>query len=1183
MMVTFVSQCEKNALKKTRRVLDAFANRIGDNTWQTLITEDGLQTVKKMLRQTATKSTAVSCHWIRSRSRSQFLWVVGNKRKFNNEGVVPVNSTRGNLLNADIESDWHYLPLIKALSALAALFHDWGKASELFQEKLSPKSKNKYKGDPIRHEWISCLLLHALVQLHQKENDPPCDNAWLSALAQGEINEKHLQTALSKTNRPEAINPFNNLPPIAQFIAWLTVSHHRLPLDVKGEYQTRNLLTDENNQDYSHQVALTKLLTLVSCEWGYKNNYDPQEYQARIKACFNFPKGLLSESSEWLKQIKKWANRLLACQQNANASLTDGSFRLVLHHARLCLMLADHNYSSKEADKFWRSNTKLFANTDRNTGEFKQKLDEHLVGVAKQAIKNAHLLPAFETEPPSCDDNQALRKPSPKAFRWQDKAVDKILQWRKIQSIKSEKQGFFAVNMASTGTGKTFANAKVMRALSPNTKSLRYILALGLRTLTLQTGDEYRERVGLDDSELAVLIGAKSVLALHNQAKVDQGELDKNSYESYGAESQAELLKEAIDYDCLIPEQTLTTILTGQRERKFLYAPVLVCTIDHIISATETKRGGRYILPSLRLMSSDLVIDEIDDFTGDDLIAIGRLIHLAGMLGRKVMISSATIPPSLAEGYFKAYRDGWLVYCKSKQYSVNIGCAWIDEFNTDVASVNNETLEQVIPSYRSHHQSFIAKRMAKLQKAVIKRKADIIPCQHIIDHFNGLEKHEQRQSEIRDSKQQMYFTQIAQAAFAKHQAHHTLITCDNQTQLAVSFGVIRTANISPCVNLTKFLLDLDCPADTEIRVMAYHSQQVLLLRHAQEQHLDAVLKRKEAASQVPQAFNNPVIRQHLEAISRQRSTNYECAIKNVLFILVATPVEEVGRDHDFDWAIVEPSSFRSIIQLAGRVRRHRDTPVTEPNVGLLQYNWKGIKYADKEDQQVFNYPGYEQGKYQLSSHKLNDLLNLDEISYRLDASQRIQKPESLQLHRNGNIFSNLAELEHGVTSDLLTKYKKTDSPESGLYAEVGPYTLQGYLREPWYLTALSQRYRPFRKNKAHQQQCQVFLLWNDQHQSYQFCEQDEQGYGIERELTLGIKRTVLSAKAYQRLWLVRDYDQLIEKQVEKAYEQADHLDAFSAPASKRKITWRFGELSFPFQEQTKYEYNDQLGLVKVEK
>ena len=98
MMVTFVSQCEKNALKKTRKVLDAFADRIGDNTWQTAITEDGLNTVKKMLRQTASRSTAVSCHWIRSRSRIQFLWVVGNKDKFDEQGKVPVNYTSNELI-----------------------------------------------------------------------------------------------------------------------------------------------------------------------------------------------------------------------------------------------------------------------------------------------------------------------------------------------------------------------------------------------------------------------------------------------------------------------------------------------------------------------------------------------------------------------------------------------------------------------------------------------------------------------------------------------------------------------------------------------------------------------------------------------------------------------------------------------------------------------------------------------------------------------------------------------------------------------------------------------------------------------------------------------------------------------------------------------------------------------------
>ena len=93
MMVIFVSQCEKKALSRTRRVLDAFADRIGDNTWQTVITQEGLNAVKKLLRKTASKNTAVSCHWIRSRSRSELVWIVGRVHAFNHRGIVPVNFT----------------------------------------------------------------------------------------------------------------------------------------------------------------------------------------------------------------------------------------------------------------------------------------------------------------------------------------------------------------------------------------------------------------------------------------------------------------------------------------------------------------------------------------------------------------------------------------------------------------------------------------------------------------------------------------------------------------------------------------------------------------------------------------------------------------------------------------------------------------------------------------------------------------------------------------------------------------------------------------------------------------------------------------------------------------------------------------------------------------------------------
>ncbi|MFZ1713276.1 MAG: hypothetical protein WAT53_09510, partial [Nitrosomonas sp.] len=104
MMVTFVSECEKKALTRTRRVLDAFANRIGSRTWQAVITEDGLIAVKTLLRKTATKNTAVACHWIRSRSRSELVWIVGNRDQFNPQGIVPVNTTFKELI-MDIPSD----------------------------------------------------------------------------------------------------------------------------------------------------------------------------------------------------------------------------------------------------------------------------------------------------------------------------------------------------------------------------------------------------------------------------------------------------------------------------------------------------------------------------------------------------------------------------------------------------------------------------------------------------------------------------------------------------------------------------------------------------------------------------------------------------------------------------------------------------------------------------------------------------------------------------------------------------------------------------------------------------------------------------------------------------------------------------------------------------------------------
>jgi CRISPR-associated endonuclease/helicase Cas3 len=160
MNIMLISQCSKNALVETRRILDQFAERRGERTWQTAITQNGLDTLRRLLRQTARKNTAVACHWIRGKDHSELIWIVGDARQFNERGATPTNMTRRNILRAEDENNWHSAEVIRLLASLAALFHDFGKASEAFQKKLS---SNKPVADAYRHEWVSLRLFEAFV------------------------------------------------------------------------------------------------------------------------------------------------------------------------------------------------------------------------------------------------------------------------------------------------------------------------------------------------------------------------------------------------------------------------------------------------------------------------------------------------------------------------------------------------------------------------------------------------------------------------------------------------------------------------------------------------------------------------------------------------------------------------------------------------------------------------------------------------------------------------------------------------------------------------------------------------------------------------------------------------------------------------------------------------------------
>ena len=79
---------------------------------------------------------------------------------------------------------------------------------------------------------------------------------------------------------------------------------------------------------------------------------------------------------------------------------------------------------------------------------------------------------------------------------------------------RAQRQGAFIVNMASTGCGKTLGNARIMNALADPGVGMRCAFAIGLRTLTLQTGRVFQRDLGLGDEQLAIKVGGAASRAL---------------------------------------------------------------------------------------------------------------------------------------------------------------------------------------------------------------------------------------------------------------------------------------------------------------------------------------------------------------------------------------------------------------------------------------------------------------------------------------------------------------------------------------------------------------------------------------------------------------------------------------------------------------------------------------------
>ena len=964
MNVLLVSECDKRALVQTRRILDQFAERRGSRVWQTPITRNGLDTLRKLLRKSARKNTAVACHWVRGRNHTELLWIVGDRKRFNERGAAPTNATQRKILRSESENTWHNGKLILDLADLAGLLHDLGKSITEFQRRLSYNVREK---NLIRHEWISTRLFETFV-------GDDLDQDWLSRLASPAAADAASWTeGLRRDGLDGTVDsPFVTVKqaPLAQALMWLVLTHHRLPVLPHGEpFQLS---------------AMSGILQRLQPTWN-EQAFDANA-QDRLGSYWDFHQGLPVAHPKWQHRASRVAHRLLKYVAGDTVTATetltvDNPF--VMHVSRLSLMLADHHYSSLEGEQRGRikvtPTTPLLANTCRKTGKPNQSLEEHLIGVAQHGAEVARLLPDFRRDLPALRSCRPLvQRGGPKKYQWQIKAADAAVSMRQ----RAEHGGAFMVNMASTGSGKTIANARIMYALADPGEGMRCAFALGLRTLTLQTGKAFQEKLNLNSDTVAVRVGgaANKELFEYHEAKA----------EASGSASQLGLGEEdaQVIFEGFTEDHPLLRRTSGDpNTRRFLAAPILACTIDHLVPATDSQRGGRQIAPMLRLMSSDLVLDEPDDFGLDDLPALTRLVHWAGLLGSRVLLSSATLSPALVQGLFEAYRYGrsdfnrnCVLVSDPANTITSICCAWFDEFETQVHDCGD------LSEFTAAHNDFVKHRVKHLgQKAGhSRRRAEICPLT-----VSTAERSWQ-------SLAQAAAPVMLQAALALHRDNHEV---DGKTGKSVSFGLVRMANIEPLYEVALALFRLAPPENVRVHLCVYHSQHPLLIRSAIETQLDRVLWRHDSEA----VFSLPEIRQHLDHSPET----------DQMFIVLGSPVTEVGRDHDYDWALVEPSSQRSIIQLAGRVRRHREGAAKTTNILILSHN---LRHFRNHGQAAFCKPGFEtdQGSYRLVSHDIRDLID-DEFLACIDSRPRILSPAADSLRPQHS----LANLEHARIADVM--------------------------------------------------------------------------------------------------------------------------------------------------------------------
>ena len=257
---------------------------------------------------------------------------------------------------------------------------------------------------------------------------------------------------------------------------------------------------------------------------------------------------------------------------------------------------------------------------------------------------------------------------------------------------------------------------------------------------------------------------------------------------------------------------------------------------------------------------------------------------------------SATLTPDIAEVLHEAYARGWTEFARSWSISahVNLLCTG-DGPGSWFTNEGGRTLPEVLCDCR-------CEVLHGIRSAPVFRRGEILPsCEEWADLVRQIDTGCSRMHELNS------------------------VTVD---RFRISVGMVRMTRISHTVSLAAQLPSGGLRSCLRVK-LCLHSQFPRLHRAWIETRLKRALTRK---GNDPEAGIRSLCQTEDQNLFEHAT---KIGVRDIEIVVVTSPVIETGNDLDFDYAVLDPISMRSIIQSAGRVRRHRPAVGDHPNVLIL--------------------------------------------------------------------------------------------------------------------------------------------------------------------------------------------------------------------------------------------------------